>query len=301
MRIRHTFLALAMSAAAIVGTTSTAAAASAHSPGCRQVHVSIADGAIATPSPDTVPGGPVTITVSTPDTTGHLLQLLQLKPGGTLSQFIQGSLETESTDPATAAAGIRLAMRAASFLGGASVYQQTGPVTFTVQLSPGTYYLLDYNLLDDQDAVDTVRPLYVTPGPGGAEPHINTVIDQRQTAGGTEFVSPSTLPSDATVLVRNQTSKPLETLFAPVAPGTTDTSLQAYLDALMSGNAPSPGPFTGPPPGLLVLGPGRQAIVHVSLPPGTYALISFVHDPVTGIGDAFEGMHKIVTVAGAHD
>jgi hypothetical protein len=297
MRIKASYHFLGLAAIALaVAIPATADAAAAHGGG-RPVTVTIAHDAISVPSPDSVPGGLVTFTVSTPDASGHELQLLRLKPGGTLNEFIEGSEETDSTDPATAAAGIRQSMQAAVFLGGTSVYQQTGPVSFTEWLSPGTYYLLDYNLLGGPDPAATVKSFHVTRGGSGISgPAVNAVIDQTETNGHTQFDSPPVLPSDATVLVRNETSKPLETLFAAVKPGTTDAYVQSYLDAVQSGATPPPDPFLAPPPGLLVLGPVRQAIVHATLPPGTYVLLSFVHDPVTGLGGAFEGMHKVVTV-----
>jgi hypothetical protein len=45
-----------------------------------------------------------------------------------------------------------------------------------------------------------------------------------------------------------------------------------------------------------VLSAGQQAELTYSLPPGTYVLLCFIADDVTGMPHADMGMHKVVTL-----
>jgi len=81
---------------------------------------------------------------------------------------------------------------------------------------------------------------------------------------------------------------------APVKEGTTD----AQISALFGGVPGTEDPFleSRPSSGLDVLSPGRQADLTYKLPRGTYALMCFVADDVTGVPHAIMGMHKVVSL-----
>jgi hypothetical protein len=43
--------------------------------------------------------------------------------------------------------------------------------------------------------------------------------------------------------------------------------------------------------------PGRAAVLDVTVPSGTYALLDYIPDTTSGMPHAFGGMHAVVTVA----
>ena len=78
----------------------------------------------------------------------------------------------------------------------------------------------------------------------------------------------------------------------PVKAGTTDKEIQAFFN---SGSQSAP-PFArnGPSGGNDVVSPGGTIRVSYNLPRGTYVLLCFVADDMTGIPHAIMGMHKVI-------
>jgi len=78
----------------------------------------------------------------------------------------------------------------------------------------------------------------------------------------------------------------------PVEAGTTDRQIQAFFD---SGSQTPPPLFrAGPSGGNDVVSPGGTIRVDYNLPAGTYVLLCFVADDVTGMPHALMGMHKVI-------
>jgi hypothetical protein len=80
----------------------------------------------------------------------------------------------------------------------------------------------------------------------------------------------------------------------PVKKGTTDKQVA---DFLASGSQGAP-PFAGSGPSVAndVVSPGYSLQVTYDLPEGTYVLLCFVADDVTGKPHALMGMHKVVVL-----
>jgi hypothetical protein len=110
------------------------------------------------------------------------------------------------------------------------------------------------------------------------------------------FVVRGHLPASGSVLVRNVADTIHFMALEPVEAGTTDTQIQAFLDS----GSQDPPPFVllgQPGVAMDVLSPGHQLVLSYSLPKGTYMLICFVADDVTGMPHAVMGMHKVVTLS----
>jgi hypothetical protein len=80
----------------------------------------------------------------------------------------------------------------------------------------------------------------------------------------------------------------------PIVPGTTDATIQT----LLTSNSSAPPPqILGPGFSAGILSPGTQEVVSsASLTPGSYVLVCFIADDVTGMPHALMGMHLVVTV-----
>ncbi|GLW63937.1 hypothetical protein Arub01_21810 [Actinomadura rubrobrunea] len=258
-----------------------------------------ADGFCA-PGPDPRPPGLVTFRVTTPDPSGHWWALLRLRDGVTLEQVNQEFADSYSPDPAVALPALRAIYRDVDFRGGVSV-TPAGPVSVTSHFEPGTYYMSDTALEGATDGCGTglthLQRFRVAGEPRHARPpKVNTVVEAQATDSGQRFVMPGTWPRKASVLLRNRARQPHEVIIVRVVPGTTDADVARYFDALQNGDTSVPDPFRETVGGMLAVSPGREGIFQIDLPPGRYAVLSFVRNPQTGVKSAFEGMFKTVTV-----
>lgn len=162
----------------------------------------------------------------------------------------------------------------------------------TEQLPAGKYYVMDLGN-----------------GPGPTGPKFTTFMvrrSDRDSADGQgvcdgpvirltsadRFVSPRTLPARGTVTVKNVADTIHFMAISPVKKGTTDKQIQAFFDS--KARVQPPFFLNGPSVGMDVLSPGRQLELTYKLPAGTYVLMCFIADDVTGMPHAFMGMHKVV-------
>jgi hypothetical protein len=255
------------------------------------------DGTVVTLSRQTVRSGRVTFTVDTTNSTpgaGSQITLFRLVHHATLRQFKQDLVEEFSQDPKIAAMGTQHLNRDIRAFGLADVVPGY-PEKVSEQLSTGHYYLMDLGNANGQpDPVFTrftVRHSGDDSSRRHDDAHHGPVI--KLTSADT-IVGPGTLRAHGTVTVKNVADTIHFMGIEPVAEGTTDAQIQAFFDGTAP---PGPPPFTdGPAGGLDVISPGNQAELSYSLPPGTYVLICFVADDVTGLPHAVMGMHKVVTL-----
>lgn len=273
---------------AAAGTLAAAGPAAAEGHGATVlVH---GDGTTVTLSRNTVEQGRIRFKVDTSSHgAGSQITLFRLVGPATLATFNTDLAEAFSQDPMTAAQGTRDLNRDIRAFGLADVVPGT-PAIVTEQLAAGEYYLMDLGN-----------------GPGPTGPQFTTftvqgsgrVHSDRESEGpvvrltsADRFISPRTLPADGTITVKNVADTIHFMSISPVKKGTTDAQIQAFFD---SGAQVQPPFFVdGPSVGMDVLSPGRQLELTYKLPAGTYVLMCFIADDVTGMPHAFMGMHKVV-------
>ncbi|GII80970.1 hypothetical protein Sru01_59520 [Sphaerisporangium rufum] len=242
----------------------------------------------AVPGPNPRPSGPVTFRVSTTEAECMLLALFRVKPGATFEEMKKAFDDVESKDPAIYLQGLRDQYRTTTFAGGAQVYPGR-PVTLTVSLEPGTYYMVAASSTGGVG----VQTLEVSAERGTAVlPRYDAVIRFVQAGDRARLVLPRRLPAGGTFLIRNDSALPQEAIFAPTVPGTTYRTVQNYFDALRAGATLPPNPLHQNAAGLLAIDPGRFAVFHADFTPWRYSLLSFLAEPEHGEQQAYLGLHR---------
>ena len=234
--------------------------------------------------------GVVKFNVSTTNPHGGAITLFQLNKGVTMAKAVADVKEEFSSNPKIAAKGTRDLNRDITFYGLADV-TPGHPASVTERLYDGTYYAADVTTSGlVPKNVATIKVLE------GGDEHARLDTDGLATVTLTSadrFAVKGHLPAKGSVLVKNAGDSIHFMQFQPVKPGTTDAQVQAFFDAGFQG----PAPFTnGPTVAMDVLSVGHQLVLGYNLPKGTYVLLCFVADDMTGMPHAFMGMHKVVTL-----
>jgi hypothetical protein len=206
----------------------------------------------------------------------------------TLVQARKDFRDEFSSNPATAAKGTRELTRDVSLYGLADVVPGH-PETVTVNLTPGTYHIWDLSKAAAGGALPGQVTLHVT---GRVPGHSLGGSVQVAATSADRFIAPATWPHSGTYLFHNVADTIHFMAIIPVKPGTTDKEIQAFFNSHSS--APPPFSAPGPSGGNDVVSPGRTIQVSYSLPRGTYVVMCFVADDVTGIPHAIMGMHKVI-------
>lgn len=244
--------------------------------------------------PATLPAGPATFRAHTYDKTGHTLLLARMHDGVPVSRFL-GHLAQLSAGAANTSAQ-QASYDDADNLGGALINSYC-PVSFSVTLTAGNYVLIDFASVGVSDTHPKVRELTVTGEVSRtALPVPNAAIVLDHTADKPRFLTPQQVPSKATFQITNSATNADEAAFLHLKPGVTEADLKVFFAAFDAGNVDwTTAPFSGGPCGLAPMSPGHQAVLHMTLNPGVYALASFTLDPKTRKREAAQGMYQIVT------
>jgi hypothetical protein len=233
--------------------------------------------------------GVVKFNVSTTNPNGAAITLFQLNKGVTMAKAVGDVKEEFSNDPKTAAKGTRDLNRDITFYGLADV-GPGGWAAVTERLYDGTYYAADVTASGlVAKNIATIKVLE------GGDEHARLDTDDLATVMVTSadrFVVNGHLPAKGSVLVKNVADTIHFMQIQPVKPGTTDAQVQAYFDSGVQ--TPPPFVLNGPGAGVDVLSPGHQLVLSYNLPKGTYVLLCFVADDMTGMPHALMGMHKVV-------
>lgn len=261
------------------------------------VHVR-GNGSVAHLDHTTIRSGSIRFVVSTTnshgvDGNGSDIALFQPKPGVTLGRVLQDMRDDFSQNPRTAAKGTRETTRDARVLGLADVVKGH-PAVVTEFLSPGTYYVADI-ASGMTSGSPTLTTLTVRRPRANIEQDsdLASQVTVRATSAD-RFVAPRHWPHRGTYTFKNVSDTIHFMAIQPVKPGTTDAQIQAYFAAPPSG--PPPFALNGPTIGNDVLTPGESLQLSYDLPRGTYVLLCFVADDVTGMPHAIMGMHKVVVL-----
>jgi hypothetical protein len=232
--------------------------------------------------------GSIRFVVSTTNSGGGSgITLFKLKAGKTLADVMKGVADEFGNDPAL---GTRELTDAATFRGLADVVVGT-PLTVTENLSPGTYYVVDASA-PPHGAPPT---LIVKPAKHDVEQDSDLSSQTVVSATSADrFVAPRNWPHEGTYTFRNTSDTLHFMILQPVKKGTTDKQVSDFF----ASGAPGVPPFARPGPsvGNDVVSPGYSLQVSYDLPEGTYVLLCFVADDVTGMPHAFMGMHKVVVL-----
>jgi len=225
---------------------------------------------------------------------GSQITLFRLVGQTSLVKFKADLADEFSSDLMTAAKGTRELNRDIRSFGLADVSPGV-PAVVTEKLTAGHYYLMDLgnNQGVPDPAFTTFTVRHSGRGMSGQQEDSRDGAVVRLTSAD-RFISPRTLPARGTVTVKNIADTIHFMSIGPVKKGTTDKQIQAYFDS-GSQDPPSFG-VDGPSVGMDVLSPGHELQLTYNLPPGTYVLMCFIADDVTGMPHAIMGMHKVVTL-----
>ncbi len=261
---------------------------------CRQLPHSalvVGDGSRVAISQPTIQAGTDSFVVLSNNKTpgsGSNITLFSLKGGATGSQVAADLRDEFNQTPATAAKGSRELVRDVNAIGLADV-SGGASATVTVNLTVGTYYLMDLTNFSGVGS-PIFTPLRVTAGSGRGPLHGDVSV---QATAADRFTAPNTWPHTGSYVFANTAKDTLHFMdLQPVKAGTTDAQVQTYFNS----NAQGPPPFglSGPSAGNDVVSPGNTIRVAYNLPAGTYVLLCFVADTTTGMPHALMGMHKVI-------
>ena len=221
-------------------------------------------------------------------TTAADSQVEMVKPLGSATLADLGTYlgEEFSPDPATAAQGTRDLETHFRFVGLSEV--TPGHATrVTEYLDAGQYYLLDSSRRSPVPSSFTVTGRLNRDGLGDVSARVVMTSSDR-------FLVSGQLPARGSIEVRNASDTIHFMELIPVKAGTTDAQIQRFL---ASGNPGRP-PFlrSGPNGGTSVMSPGVSLKLTYDLPAGTYAMLCFVADDMTGMPHAVMGMHQVVVL-----
>ncbi len=162
------------------------------------------------------------------------------------------------------------------------------PEVVTENLRSGAYYLMDLAKFAGAGQPKITR-LFVTGHGRGSSLHGRVHVT---TTSADRFIAPPSWPHRGTYLFHNVADTIHFMAIVPVKAGTTDKQIQAFFNS----HSQSQPPFfrSGPSGGNDVVSPGGTILVSSNLPRGTYVLLCFVADDVTGMPHAVMGMHKVV-------
>jgi hypothetical protein len=285
---------IAAVAATLVSTPSSAAAAS-----FPVINVHESDhGFTVSGAPLNRDAGRVTFhftTTTTNTNNGSDVELLQIRPGHTFAEAAAAGGGGGAASPAAAAASTRALQSTIHFFGGANLNLASQSENITETLYAGTYDLVD---LGGQSAgPPQIVPIHVTGTPSRSAPWPAigaTILVGNGSSDRFKISGP--IPAGSNILIRNTADGQTIhfTQFIPIVPGTTDATIQTVLNS--NSNA-APPQILGPGLSAGILSPGTQEVVSsASLTPGTYVLVCFIADDVTGMPHALMGMHLVVTV-----
>jgi len=286
--------AVFMAAGGLLALAGPAASANEHQPAGNHSHcvTVVGNGTSVHTDQARIKGGTVCFKVSSTNPVsqgngGSNVSLFQPKHGVTLARVFADLREEFSSTPATAAKGTRDIVRDVSLFGLADVVPGY-PEVVTENLHSGTYYLMD--LVNFTGTGNPVITRLCVTGHGRSsalhgQVHVATTSADR-------FIAPRYWPHRGTYLFHNVADTIHFMDIVPVKAGTTDQQIQAFFN---SGSQSQP-PFfgNGPSGGNDVVSPGGTIMVSYNLPRGTYVLLCFVADDMTGIPHAIMGMHKVI-------
>lgn len=230
-------------------------------------------------SPDTIPGGWVTLRLSNGGKELHHAALYRLDGGKTIADLTKLAPGAATPDWLIAA-------------GGPNPAAPGGAIETTLNLTPGSYAILCEIPSPDGKLhfmKGMMKPLTVVASAVPATPP-TADISLKLADYSFEFSGPLTAGKH-TFRVETAPGQPHEVVFVRLAPGKKAEDLLAWV-AKMDG----PPPIAGVVGGTTALGQGEVSVFQGELAAGDYAVICFVPDVKDGQPHAAHGMMKTITV-----
>lgn len=251
-----------------------------------------------TVSPTRIPAGVVTVEVVTPDAANRSVGLIKLHDGVALESFMDHYVQATNPDPVLRRQALAQIDSEASYLGGANVTAASGPVRSTSIVTPGTYQIFTYTAVGTPTYRQSIAALEVVSAgaPVGRIAGVPTLVAAYDDGPIARYLIPRDLPACGEILFANQGSQLNELQFIAVRPGTAEAEVQAFFDALRSGQAPPSNPFVSSPAGLCPITPGSAALLSTKLPAGPYLAACFISNRTTLMKRAFEGTWALVNL-----
>ncbi|HSE61536.1 MAG TPA: hypothetical protein VLA88_04555 [Candidatus Saccharimonadales bacterium] len=224
-------------------------------------------------------------------------EIFQLRNGATLAQM-DVKITEAGQGGQVAADAMKWFLQNTTFYGGLSAQ---GSVRFDLVMPPGNYYVAQLRPVPANNIwpSTTARSFKVSGTPRAIQPYADQKLTMTDAGGVDRFSWLSTTGSlhNGPITIANRTGgigNPLGELhfaqFTQVAGSTTDAQIQAWL-------AGGPPPvFVGGAYNFGTLSPQRPAHVYLNVPPGRYAVLSWIPDKDTGTPHALEGMYLLVDI-----
>jgi len=239
----------------------------------------------------------------------YLVTLSAAEPYVAYVDFMQppaGLTPEEEHDLAQGAAGSDLAQHDWVYAGGNNTFEVGVPVQFVVELAAGEYRIAaSYYTFEESDQEQmTLVPLTVTAtatpeATAVAEPAAAVTLEESDSLQYT--VSSDTVPSGPQVWKIDNTGEmhAHHAVVWRIPDGVTADDIVAEFSSMMSGTPPA-----GPPlisqfvhVGYAALQSGGQTTwIELDLTPGSYAVICFIIDPMTGRPHVMDGMATVFIV-----
>jgi len=216
-------------------------------------------------------------------------EIFQLRNGATLAQ-VDAQIVLAGQGGQTAATAMQWFNQNTTFYGGLSA---PGTVSFHLVMPAGTYYVAQMNPSGTVKPSTTAKQFVVAGRSSAIQPITDQTLKMNDVTTDRFIIeSVSGQLHVGQVNVVNRSSEMHFARFVQVRPGTTDAQVDAWL---AGGTDPTV-------PGGKVLGFGtvssqRTALLDFGVTPGTYVVLDFIPDKVTGTPHSLQGMHLVVTVS----
>ncbi len=268
-------------------------------------------------APETLPAGIYHVTLSVTAGNNAYVDFMQPPAGLSVEEMTQGALDAGASD---------LVQPGWTFAGGGNTPAAGISATFLIDLAPGDYQiaasyypeLAEGEEYDVANEIMRLSPLTVTEAaatpvaspvagtgatPVAGDPSIGPDADVilEMTDDLRYIVTPDPVPAGPQVweITNTGTEHSHHMVMYGVPDGTTADDIVADFASLMSGTPPAGPPlvasFTGAAYAALQSG-GHTTWNVLDLDPGSYAVICFIIDPMTGMPHVLDGMVTVFTV-----
>jgi hypothetical protein len=217
---------------------------------------------------------------------------------GRMLKDIDAQIGPNSSPPA-AAASTRDLNKIAIAYGGADTFKSSFTSDSVYLPRAGTYYAISTT----GGRASVIATLKARGARAGDHPTPQATIHLGNAAGKDVITlsGDEDLPTNGVIRVANDGGGIHLMQMMKIHDGVTDGQVQAEFDAFLNGQTPTSDPagLNGPPSVLVgadVLSTGHSSLLRYNVPAGTYLVLCFVADDMTGLPHAFMGMHLVVHV-----